>query len=161
MTPEEQSVQDQRFMGLALEQAERAFEQDEVPIGAIFVHQNRVIARAHNQCEQLKDPTAHAEMIGITMSAEALGVGRLNGTTVYSTIEPCFMCAGALLHARVDRIVYGAKDAKFGACGSIDNIVQDARLNHRVQLIPGVREEECRKIMQRFFLQKRADGKNG
>ncbi len=149
--PADEIERDAYFMGLALDQAANAYEDEEVPVGAIIVLENKVIARAHNQCERLHDPTAHAEMLAITMASEALGVGRLIGTTVYSTIEPCFMCAGALLHARVSRIVFGAKDAKFGACGSIENIVQNSRLNHRVQLKTGVREEECRSLMQEFF----------
>lgn len=149
--PEDLAARDHAFMGLALEQAADAFERDEVPVGAVIVHEGKVIAKAHNQCEMLKDPTAHAEMIAITMAAEALGVGRLNGATLYSTIEPCFMCAGAALHARVDRVVFGARDAKFGACGSIDNILQGKKLNHEAALTEGVRLEECRALMQEFF----------
>ncbi len=152
---------DAAFMGLALKEAARAFEEKEVPVGAVVVFEGKVIAKAYNQVEKLHDPTAHAEMIAITMAAEAVGQGRLNGATLYSTIEPCFMCAGASLHARLDRVVFGAYDAKFGACGSIENIVQDKRLNHRLELTPGVREEESRLLMQEFFRLRRQSRQNG
>ena len=156
--PEELLALDERFIGLALEQAAEAFEKEEVPVGAVIVHGGKAVARAHNQSETLKDPTAHAEMIAITMAAEALGAGRLEGATLYSTVEPCFMCAGAALHARVERIVFGAADPKFGACGSIENIVQERRLNHRAALAGGVREKECRALMQEFFRLRRKKG---
>ena len=142
-------------MKLALEEAEQAFREDEVPIGAVIVHEDRVIARAHNQRETLHDPTAHAEMIAITQAAEALRSWRLDDCTLYVTIEPCCMCAGAIVWSRLSRLVYGAPDPKAGACGSLYEITNDPRLNHRVPVTAGVREDEAAGWMKAFFLERR------
>lgn len=146
---------DEYFMKQALLQAEMAFEENEVPIGAVVVHENRIIGRAHNQREQLNDPTAHAEVLALTQASAALGTWRLTGATMYVTLEPCPMCAGALVNARVDRLVYGADDTKAGACGTLWNLVQSEKLNHRLQVIRGLMADECRDILQEFFRRKR------
>jgi len=146
---------DEYFMKQALLQAELAFEENEVPIGAVVVHENRIIGRAHNQREQLNDPTAHAEVLALTQASAALGTWRLTGATMYVTLEPCPMCAGALVNARVDRLVYGADDTKAGACGTLWNLVQSEKLNHRMQVIRGLMADECRDILQEFFRRKR------
>ncbi|MFC1783163.1 tRNA adenosine(34) deaminase TadA [Planctomycetota bacterium] len=144
-----------RFMQAALAEARAAAEQDEVPVGAVIVHNNRIIARAHNQRQTLTDPTAHAEMIALTQAAAFLGDWRLSGCTIYVTLEPCPMCAGALVLARIDRLVYGPDDPKAGACQSLYRITDDQRLNHRVEIISGFMTEPCRQILQNFFAQKR------
>jgi tRNA(adenine34) deaminase len=146
---------DERFMTQALNEARRAYQADEVPVGCVIVHDSLIIGRGYNRTEGLQDPTAHAEMLAITAAAEHLGSWRLSGCTVYCTLEPCAMCSGALVLARVDRLVFGAADPKFGACGSIFNIVQDPRLNHRMALSVGVLEDDCAAIMQDFFKKKR------
>ncbi|MFQ5957431.1 MAG: tRNA adenosine(34) deaminase TadA, partial [Candidatus Brocadiales bacterium] len=122
----------------ALNQAGKALDADEVPVGAVIVHQGHIIARAHNQRETLRDPTAHAEMIAITQAAESLDNWRLEGTTLYVTKEPCIMCAGAMVQARVETLVYGARDEKAGAAGSVVNLVEDPRFNHQVKVVAGV-----------------------
>ena len=137
-----------------------AAEQDEVPIGAVIVHEGIIIARAHNQRETLSDPTAHAEMIALTQAAAYLGNWRLHGCTMFVTLEPCAMCAGALVLARIDRLVYGPADAKAGACGTLYNIVQDERLNHNIEVISGVLAEPCQLLLQEFFTRKRREPKN-
>ena len=142
-------------MGLALREAAKAFEAGEVPIGAVIVHEQRVIARAHNQRETLRDPTAHAEMIALTQAAAFLDNWRLSGTTLYVSLEPCPMCAGAIVLARVKRLVYGAPDPKAGACGTLYDIVRDPRLNHRVEVTPGVAAKECADLLQDFFRARR------
>ncbi len=147
-------------MRMAIDQAYIAEENGDVPIGAIIVHENRVIARAHNQRQLLNDPTAHAEMIALTQASEAVGNWRLHGCTIYVTLEPCPMCAGALVLARVDRLVFGTDDPKAGACGSLYNIVQDGRLNHRLEIVSGVLQEDCRYQLQAFFQRRRAENKN-
>jgi tRNA(adenine34) deaminase len=149
----------EHFMRLALEQAQAAMAADEVPVGAVIVRGERVIAAAHNQREMLRDPTAHAEMIAITQAAESLRDWRLEGCTLYVTLEPCPMCAGAILQARLPRVVYGATDPKAGAVQSLFHLLQDERLNHRCQVIPGVLAEACGAILTRFFAQQRALGK--
>jgi tRNA(adenine34) deaminase len=149
----------ERFMRQALAEAEQAMREGEAPIGAIIVHDGRVIASAHNQREQLRDPTAHAEMIAITQAAEALGSWRLEGCTLYVTLEPCPMCAGAIVQARLPTVVFGALDAKAGAVQSLFRLLSDARLNHRCELVPGVLASECGSILTRFFQQQRALGK--
>ena len=146
---------DEHFMREALREAQKAFEKDEVPVGAVIVHEGKVIARAHNQNVMLKDPTAHAEMVAITEAAAHLQSERLLKTDLYVTIEPCAMCAGALVLARVRRIVFGAKDLKAGACGSVVNIAHHSKLNHRIQIIGGVLESDCRRLLQEFFKKKR------
>ena len=147
------------WMRRALDQAVIAFEQEEVPVGAVVIHNNEVIAEAYNQREMLNDPTAHAEMIAITQAAEALGSWRLLDCTLYVTLEPCPMCAGAIVQARVPFVVYGATDAKAGACDSLFHITGDIRLNHQSGVIGGVMQEDCRAILQEFFRQQRALGK--
>jgi len=147
----------EHFMRLALQQAQRALEDDEVPVGAIITHEGRVIGRAHNQRERLKDPTAHAEMIAITQAAEHLRNWRLTGATLYVTLEPCAMCAGALVLGRLDRLVYGATDPKAGACGSVLDIVRHPMLNHRVEVISGVLAQECGDLLRQFFEAKRSN----
>ena len=143
------------FMTEALKEAQRAFKEGEVPIGAVAVYKNQIIGRGHNQTEQLHDPTAHAEIIAITAAANALNSWRLKDVVIYSTIEPCIMCAGALVLARVKKIVFGAHDEKFGGCGSIFNIVKEKRLNHRIEVIEGVLKEEAVALMKEFFKKKR------
>lgn len=142
-------------MRLALEEARRAGDAGDVPVGAVVVRNGEVIGRGHNRREQDNDPTAHAEVLAIRAAAVAVGAWRLTGSTLYVTIEPCPMCAGALVLARVDRVVYGATDPKTGAAGSLWNIVHDERLNHRMQVTTGVLEEECRDIIRSFFRKRR------
>ncbi|MFA6618626.1 MAG: tRNA adenosine(34) deaminase TadA [Candidatus Neomarinimicrobiota bacterium] len=143
------------WMKKAYAEAEKALKQDEVPVGAIIVKNNCIIAKAHNQVETLKDPTAHAEMIAITSACETLENKRLEGCTLYVTLEPCPMCAGAIVHARLDTIVYACADPKAGACDSLYHVCDDPRLNHSVKVISGVIEEKCGMILQHFFQQKR------
>jgi tRNA(adenine34) deaminase len=146
---------DEHFMQQALKEAERAFEANEVPVGAVAVYKNQVIGRGHNRTEHLQDPTAHAEIIAITAAANTLGTWRLEDVTVYTTIEPCIMCAGALVLARVKKIVFGARDEKFGGCGSIFNIVQEKRLNHQIEVVEGVMAAQAAALMKEFFEKKR------
>ena len=150
---------DECFMKQALEQAKNAQENGDVPIGAVIVYQNQIIARSYNQRELLNDPTAHAEIIALTQAAEFRQSWRLDGCTIYVTLEPCCMCAGALVLARIDRLVYGCDDPKTGAAGSIYNIVQDHRLNHRLEVSPGVLTEQCSLVLQQFFRRRRIEGK--
>jgi tRNA(adenine34) deaminase len=147
------------FMQLALAEAEAAYNEDEVPIGAIIVRDDRVIAAAHNQREQLRDPTAHAEMIAITQAAQQMESWRLEGCTLYVTLEPCPMCAGAILQARIPTVVYGAPDPKAGAVHTLYQLLADPRLNHRPQTVAGVLLDPCGQILTRFFQAKRALGK--
>lgn len=142
-------------MELALQQARLAPLLGEVPIGAVLVHQNEVIAAAHNYRELSQDPTAHAEMIVIRKAAEQLRTWRLTDTTLYVTLEPCPMCAGAIVQARIARLVFAAWDPKAGACGSILNIPEERRFNHRVQVVGGLFEQESRALLQEFFRAKR------
>lgn len=142
-------------MSEALKEASDAFEKDEVPVGAVIVHQGRIIARAHNQIVMLKDPTAHAEMIAITQAAAFLRSEKLLECCIYVTIEPCSMCAGALVLARVKRLVYGAFDPKTGACGSVFDIVNSKKLNHRIKVMGGVLERDCGSLLTEFFKKKR------
>ena len=144
-------------MKVAIEQAKIAEENGDVPIGAVIVHNDTVIAKAYNQREQLQDPTAHAEIIALTQAAAALETWRLNGCTMYVTLEPCPMCAGALVLARIDRIVYGCDDPKTGAIKSLYNIVQDNRLNHRVEVTCGILADEYSRILQEFFGKRRTE----
>ncbi len=149
---------DEIYMSEALKEALEAFERDDVPVGAVIVHQGRIIARAHNQIVMLKDPTAHAEMIAITQAAAYLKSERLLDCSVYATIEPCSMCAGALILARVKRIIYGAKDPKTGACGSVFNIANSKKLNHRIKVTSGVLAKDCGSLVSEFFRKKRRGG---
>lgn len=147
---------DQYFMGEALRQAARADAADEVPVGAVVVREGRVIARAFNQVELLKDATAHAEMLAITQAEDAVGDWRLTDCTLYITKEPCPMCAGAIVHVRLARVVFGASDSKAGAAGSALNLLQFPSLNHQCQVTGGVREAECRVLLRNFFARQRA-----
>jgi tRNA(adenine34) deaminase len=147
-------------MKMALEEAECAYAEDEVPIGAVIVSlQKGVIGQAHNQREMLQDPTGHAEIIAITQAAAALQSWRLDDCVLYVTLEPCPMCAGAIVQARIPIVVYGAADAKAGACHTLYQITSDPRLNHRAQVIGGVMAERCAAILSRFFAAKRQLGK--
>lgn len=146
---------DEFFMMEALRQAKKAGQADEVPIGAVIVHENRVIARAHNQVETLKDPTAHAEMIAITQATGHLSAKWLQECTLYVTIEPCSMCAGALVLARLGRLCYGVEEPKTGACGSVVNLIQHKELNHHVEVQGGILAAECGGIISEFFKKKR------
>jgi tRNA(adenine34) deaminase len=149
---------DRRFMQEAIEVARKALEAEDVPVGAVVVHENRVIGRGYNQREKLRDPTAHAEMIALTAAAEHLHQWRLEGCTVYVTLEPCAMCAGALVLARVQRLVFGASDPKAGACGSLYEITQDPRLNHRVETVAGVLAAPAAELLRDFFRHRRSLG---
>jgi tRNA(adenine34) deaminase len=152
----------QYYMQEALKEAQRAFQEEEVPVGAVIVHQGKIIARGHNQIERLKDPTAHAEIIAITSAANYLGAKWLNEASLYVTIEPCSMCAGALVLARIKNLYFGASDPKTGACGSIIDIVNHKKLNHRIKVTRGILQEECGSILKDFFSRKRAaKSKNG
>lgn len=143
--------QDEFYMREALQEAEKALATGDVPVGAVIVKDDKVIGRGHNEKERLQDPTAHAEMIAIRAAAEALGHWRLEGVTMYVTLEPCPMCASALVLARVARVVIGAPDPKMGACGSIFDIVRHPAVNHRLLVTHGVLEAECSEILRRFF----------
>ena len=147
------------FMRLALQEARRALEEDEVPIGAVIVHEERVIASAHNQREQLRDPTAHAEMIAITQAAQSLESWRLDDCILYVTLEPCPMCAGAIIQARIPWVAYGAADPKAGAVHTLYQLLADPRLNHRCQTFSGVLADECGAVLTEFFRVKRSMGK--
>ena len=148
---------DEHFMQLALEQARAAAAVGEAPVGAVIVHEAQVVAAARNEREALLDPTAHAEMIAITQAAAALGRWRLDGCTLYVTLEPCPMCAGAIVQARVPRVVYGALDPKAGAVRSLFQLVDDPRLNHRAEVSGGVLAEPCGRVLTEFFQQRRRE----
>ncbi|MGD2108681.1 MAG: tRNA adenosine(34) deaminase TadA [Phycisphaerae bacterium] len=150
---------DERFMRAAIREAVAARDAGEVPVGAVVVRDDRIIGRGYNQRETLNDPTAHAEMIALTAAAAAVESWRLDGCTLYVTLEPCAMCAGALVLARVERLVYGATDPKAGACTSLYAIPTDERLNHRVEVIDGVLADDCAALLQLFFAEQRAMGK--
>jgi tRNA(adenine34) deaminase len=147
------------FMRMALDQAQQAMADNEVPVGAVIIHQGRIVAAAYNQREQLRDPTAHAEMIAITQAAESLGDWRLEDCTLYVTLEPCPMCAGAILQARIPHVVFGARDPKAGAVTSLFQLLNDSRLNHACNVVAGVLEPECGQILSQFFQQQRRLGK--
>jgi tRNA(adenine34) deaminase len=146
---------DEHFMRQALKEAVKARDQDEVPVGAVFVFEEKIIARSHNQCEMLNDPTAHAELIGITQASSVLEAQRLTSVEVFVTKEPCVMCAGAFVHSRIARLVIGAGDTKAGACGTVLQIVNHPRLNHAIPTVFGVLEEESRELLQQFFRSRR------
>lgn len=141
----------------ALKQAEKAFEEAEVPVGAVVVYKDNIIARGYNQVERLNDPTAHAEMLALTAAANYLNTKWLSDASIYVTIEPCSMCAGALVLSRIKNLYFGAKDPKTGACGSVVNIVNHKKLNHRVKVKNGILEEECGLLLKEFFRKKRAE----
>ena len=152
---------DRRWMRLALQEAERAAEHGEVPIGAVVVRGNQIVGRGHNQVERLSDPTAHAEMLAISAACATLGTKFLTGCTLYVTLEPCPMCAGALVWARLDRLVYGAFDEKAGAASTLYDIPQDDRLNHRVPTISGVMADESAELLRQFFAPRRRPSAGG
>ena len=154
-TPSDHHKLHEQYMRQALRQAERAAAEDEVPVGAIIVAGGDIIATAYNQRETLRDPTAHAEMIAITQAASALGSWRLADCTLYVTLEPCPMCAGAIVQARVPLVVYGASDPKAGAVDSLFHLLADERLNHESQVVSGVLAEECGAILTQFFRARR------
>jgi tRNA(adenine34) deaminase len=143
------------FMREALKEAQKAFDKDEVPVGCVIVYAGKIIARAHNQVELLKDPTAHAEMVVLTSAANYLNSKWLNDVSLYATIEPCSMCAGAMVLARIKNLIYGADDPKTGACGSVTSIVNNKKLNHRIKVKKGVLKDECAGLLKEFFSRKR------
>jgi tRNA(adenine34) deaminase len=148
-------VDDGELMELALAEARRAGQAGEVPVGAVVVTGERVVGAAGNRREGAADPTAHAEILALRQAAAETGSWRLNGATLYVTLEPCPMCAGAAVAARLSRVVFGAADPKAGACGSLYNLCADPRLNHEVAVVPGVREAECAELMQSWFADRR------
>ena len=152
---------DQYFMGEALRQAAKAYSAEEVPVGAVVVREGHIIARAFNQVELLKDATAHAEMLALTQAEEAVGDWRLTDCTLYVTKEPCPMCAGAIVHVRLARVVFGVSDSKAGAAGSALNLLQFPTLNHQCAITGGVREQECRAMLRSFFSEQRLKSKTG
>jgi tRNA(adenine34) deaminase len=144
-----------RFMIQALLQAERAERADEVPVGAVIVKDGLIVGRGYNQVESLQDPTAHAEIIAITAACQTLGTKYLSGCTLYVTLEPCMMCSGALVWSKIDRIVFGASDSNAGGCGSLFNICENKNLNHRIEVIQGILEQDCSVLLQNWFRKKR------
>jgi tRNA(adenine34) deaminase len=152
---------DAYFMSEALRMAVRALEAEEVPIGAIVVREGKIIARAFNQVELLKDATAHAEMLALTQAEAAMGDWRLTDCDLYVTKEPCPMCAGALVHVRMRRVIFGCPDPRGGAAGGLLNLLQNSSLNHQCEITAGVRQEECASLLQGFFRAKRLPTKEG
>jgi tRNA(adenine34) deaminase len=153
-------TQHERWMTQALRQAERAFEQNEVPVGAVVVHNNTVIAKGYNQVETLHDPTAHAEMIALTAAAAHIGQKFLKDCILYVTMEPCPMCAGAIVLSRIPTIVFGCYDPKMGASGSVMNVTENKKLNHQVHVIGGVLDAECGAMVKEFFGKLRKKNEN-
>ncbi len=149
----------EHFMRQAIAEAQRALAENEVPIGAVIVHRDRIIASAHNQREQLRDPTAHAEMIAITQAAASLGDWRLEDCTLYVTLEPCPMCAGAIVQARIPQVVYGASDPKAGGVRTLYQLLEDDRLNHRAEVVAGILAQPCGDMLTSFFREQRRLGK--
>jgi tRNA(adenine34) deaminase len=149
----------EHWMRRALLEARQAADEGEVPVGCVVVHEGRVIGRGHNRVEALQDPTAHAEILALTAAASTLGSWRLAGAEIYVTVEPCIMCAGALLLARIDRLYFGSPEPKFGACGSLVDAPNLAGLNHRMLVIPGILEEESAALMRDFFRERRRGGR--
>jgi tRNA(adenine34) deaminase len=156
--PADGEARDTAWMELALDEAREAALQGEVPVGAVIVLEGRLLARARNRTRELCDPTAHAEVLAIRAACAALGLPRLVGAQVYATLEPCFLCAGALSHARVARLVYATRDPKFGACASLANVLSDPRLNHRAQVEEGVGARASAELLQQFFRARRGSG---
>ena len=152
-------VNDEFFMQEALKEAQKAYDEDEVPVGSVVVYRNKIIARAHNQVKILKDPTAHAEILAITQAANYLGYERLNGCKIYVTIEPCIMCAGAILLARVDGLIYGTGDDNLGAFFSVFDLRKVLPISLEVK--SGILEQECRELIQSFFKHRRVSGSAG
>jgi len=155
MTPDLEAPEDRQFMGAALAEARSAAEADEVPIGAVAVHDGAIIAGGQNRVLRDNDPTAHAEIVALRAAAVALGNYRLNGVTLYVTLEPCAMCAGAMIHARIDRLVYAAADHKAGAAGSVLEVLNHPRLNHQMQVDQGLLAEESADLLRTFFRNRR------
>jgi len=155
MTDLEESSREKEFMGVALRLARKAFQADEVPVGAVVVRGGRIIARAYNQVELLKDATAHAEMLALTQAEAAIGDWRLVDCDLYVTKEPCAMCAGAVVHTRIRRVIFGCADLSAGAAGSMINLLQMPTLNHRCEITSGVLQKECAAVLQDFFAQRR------
>jgi len=155
-TPQSPFPRHQYFMRLALREASRSAQHNDVPIGAVIVREGEVLAATGNERELRRDPTAHAEILAIQEAARRLGGWRLLSTIIYVTLEPCPMCAGAIVQARIPHLVFGAQDQKAGAAGSLYNIVQDARLNHKVEVTAGVLEDECLAVLREFFAPRRA-----
>jgi tRNA(adenine34) deaminase len=151
---------DQYFMRETLRQAQKAYDADEVPVGAVVVREGKIIARAHNQVELLKDATAHAEMLALTQAEAAVGDWRLTDCDLYATKEPCPMCAGALVHTRIRRVIFGCTDPSAGAAGSVINLLQMPALNHRCEITSGVLQKECAAILQDFFRKRREETEN-
>lgn len=145
----------QMFMRKAYMLAEQAYDEKEVPVGALIVKDDHIIGKGYNQTERLKDATAHAEMLAISAACSTLQSKYLEGCTIYVTLEPCPMCAGALVWSKIDRIVFGAPDAKAGSCGSLFNLASNNKLNHQVEIIQGVMEQDCKWILQEFFQERR------
>jgi len=153
------SYNDEKFIDLALEEAYRAFSKGEVPVGAVITLGNEILVKSHNSPVSAGDPSAHAEILAIRRAAEKVGNYRLIGTTLYVTLEPCIMCAGAIMQARIRRVVYGAEDQKGGGVVSLYNILNDKRLNHSVEVTGGVKKDACAEILSRFFREKRISRK--
>ncbi len=156
MSPSPPTAEDVGFMREALAEASRAASKEEVPVGAVVVLDGRIIGRGHNQPISSKDPTAHAEIVAIREAARTIGAYRLPGSILYVTLEPCVMCGGAIVHARIAAIKYGARDEKAGALGSVYDIGRDGRLNHRIEVVGGIMEEECASMLREFFKHRRA-----
>ncbi|HEX9253460.1 MAG TPA: tRNA adenosine(34) deaminase TadA [Ignavibacteriaceae bacterium] len=148
-----------RYMYAALQEAQKAFDDDEVPVGAVVVHKNRIIGRGYNQVEKLKDATAHAEMIAITSASNNLQGWRLNECSIYVTLEPCIMCTGALLFSRISNLFFAASDSKFGACGSIHNLAEYSKTNHKIKVYSGILAKESEEMLKSFFAKKRLASK--
>lgn len=144
-----------KFMYAALQEAQKAFDDNEVPIGCVVVKENKIIAKGYNQTERLKDPTAHAEMIAITSACYSLSEMRLNECDIYTTVEPCIMCTGAILHARIANLYFACFDPKFGACGSLYNLIEEEKSNHKIKIFSGIYEKESSILLQEFFKKKR------
>lgn len=147
----------QQYMHKAFLLAEQAYEDKEIPVGALIVRNDRIIGKGYNQTERLKDATAHAEMLAISAACSTIESKYLEGCTLYVTLEPCPMCAGALVWSKIERIVFGATDSKAGACGSIFNIAANKKLNHRIEIIQGIMEEDCEWLLKQFFREKRSE----
>lgn len=151
--------EDEKFMRAALSEAARAMNEEEVPVGAVVVHEGRILTRAHNRSIHLNDPTAHAEILALRRAARKLGNYRLAGCSLYVTIEPCAMCAGAIVQARLRRVVFGTEDPKAGASGSVLSVLNHPKLNHRAEVRSGVLKEECAAILREFFRRRRGAGR--
>ena len=145
------------WMKIALKEAEKAYTKNEIPVGAVIIHNGKIIGKGYNQVEKLKDPTAHAEIIAITSAVNTIGSKFLENCSMYVTLEPCIMCSGAIILSRLENLIFGAKDPKSGAFGSVYNINEDNKLNHKVNVISGILEEECALIIKKFFLKLRND----